>query len=163
MRDESARQCSYVRPEDGLRCRAYAMSDSDVCYVHSLDIEERKQMSARGGRARTRKDKPDVQEDVRKDIEHTIRTLLAARLPDGDFDFRRRALGVALAARVYTPSATLDDIAARLLPPELHGRLDEVRETANVELERALEELHAQPVKVPSLVERARELLKGVA
>jgi len=49
---ETKKKCSFIKP-DGERCEAWAMRDSDFCYLHNPDIsdKEKKEIQSRGGQA----------------------------------------------------------------------------------------------------------------
>jgi len=49
---ETKKKCRFIKP-DGAKCEAWAMSDSEFCYLHNPDIseKEKKEIQSKGGQA----------------------------------------------------------------------------------------------------------------
>lgn len=49
---ETKKKCRFIKP-DGTKCEAWAMSNSEFCYLHNPEIsnEEKREIQSRGGQA----------------------------------------------------------------------------------------------------------------
>jgi hypothetical protein len=155
MRDSEARQCSFTR-DDGLRCRAYAITDSDFCNTHSGTREELLARASRGGQglARKRRETQTVAREARAPIEWTtmrrveeiLRELLAAKLPGGEADFPKASVALLLVWKLFDPPEPFEQFAAKTLPREVAHRAREAERVAREELDRDLRGLGFKPV-----------------
>jgi len=161
-----AKRCEHLK-EDGTQCSGYVVTKDGVqklldegislvadpagrlCAFHSRTVEERYEMSVRGGSYSPKRAKAErqQQEEARDPMPRQfaaaayqlISTLIEAKLPTfpPEPDSRKVALGVYLATVVYDPPYDRGTFVAKILPRGVYMREDAVED----ELRAILEEL----------------------